>query len=519
MRLDLTYGVWRVLKDSTFSTDSQDVINSARVLLHLLDEPECRAACWLDECDVTAEMVSESLALELAKPDEQDSLEAFRCFLEEEFVRIGNFTPSLAETIETVVLRCHLNVSQNHLATEHLLLALAFGRDATARFLNDQGLDAVSLYNRIMNISDDALAMEEPEPIPVDFPEPVSDFAVYRIIDAASNRAMEAIRVIEDYVRFVLEDRGMSENFKRLRHDLAATLGDIPDSIRLTFRDTLGDVGTTITGPREYQRHSITDVLKANFSRFQESLRSLEEYGKVIKTSFSQEIENIRYRSYTLQKILFRSGQAGTTLTSAKLYVLVDGGKSDEALTVLVKKIIDGGADIIQLRDKNLDDRTLLHRARLIRDLTQETGTLFVMNDRPDIARIARADGVHLGQEELPIRDVRNFVGSKILIGISTHTLEQAEEAVQAGADYIGVGPVFPSKTKTFKTFPGLEFLKEVASEITIPAFAIGGITMQNLRTVCETGICRVAVQSLVTDADDPKQAVCDLNSFLKSKV
>jgi len=132
------------------------------------------------------------------------------------------------------------------------------------------------------------------------------------------------------------------------------------------------------------------------------------------------------------------------------------------------------------------------------------------MNDRPDLAVLACADGVHVGQKELDVRDVRRIVGPNLLIGVSTHTIEQARQAVLDGANYIGCGPTFPSGTKYFDHFPGLDFLRQVAAEISLPAFAIGGITRENLADVLATGFTRVAVGGAMAMSSNPTLAVND---------
>jgi thiamine-phosphate pyrophosphorylase len=163
---------------------------------------------------------------------------------------------------------------------------------------------------------------------------------------------------------------------------------------------------------------------------------------------------------------------------------------------------------VLQLRDKRLADRELLERARQLRALTRGTPTLFILNDRPDLAELADADGVHVGQEELAIAEVRRILGPQRLIGVSTHSLDQARQAVLDGADYIGCGPTFPSETKAFAGFPGPELLRQVAAEITLPAFAIGGITLENLPAVLQTGFRRIAVSGAITSAAEPDQQV-----------
>ena len=137
------------------------------------------------------------------------------------------------------------------------------------------------------------------------------------------------------------------------------------------------------------------------------------------------------------------------------------------------------------------------------------------MNDRPDLAVLSSTDGVHVGQEELSVQDVRRIVGPEMLVGLSTHTIEQARDAVLAGASYIGCGPTFPSGTKHFDSFPGLTFLREVAAEISLPAFAIGGITPENLREVLKSGMKRVAVGGAVTASKSPTAVLQFLASNL----
>src|SRR5262249_54162956 len=152
------------------------------------------------------------------------------------------------------------------------------------------------------------------------------------------------------------------------------------------------------------------------------------------------------------------------------------------------------GVSVVQMREKKLPDRELIAWGRYVREWTADAGALFIMNDRPDIAVLTDADGVHVGQDELSVRDARRIVGPHRLIGVSTHTIEQARTAVLDGADYIGVGPVFPSTTKAFEEFAGLKLVREVATDLTLPAFAIGGITAQNIGEVVAAGSRRVAV-------------------------
>ena len=201
-----------------------------------------------------------------------------------------------------------------------------------------------------------------------------------------------------------------------------------------------------------------------------------------------------------------------------KLYVLMDCGASEVAFASLAQSFISAGVHVIQLRDKQADDSTLLSRAKLLRSLLRNSASqlpLFIMNDRPDLALLAQADGVHVGQEELSVYEVRQIVGPKLLIGVSTHNLAQAQQAVLDGANYLGCGPIFPSETKSFDTFPGLDFLHQVAAEISLPAFAIGGINRVNLPSVLATGFTRIALSGALTAAEDPAAEVAKLLALL----
>jgi thiamine-phosphate pyrophosphorylase len=194
-------------------------------------------------------------------------------------------------------------------------------------------------------------------------------------------------------------------------------------------------------------------------------------------------------------------------LLDARLYVLVDGQESSERFAQLVQSLVTAGVDALQLRDKRLSDRELTRRARLMRELTRDTATLFIVNDRPDIAVLSEADGVHVGQDELGVADCRTILGPHQLVGVSTHDLVQARQAAEDGADYLGCGPTFPSPTKAFADYAGLDFLRGVQAETRLPAFAIGGINQANVARVLDTGFRRIAVSAAVTAADDPAAA------------
>jgi thiamine-phosphate pyrophosphorylase len=336
-----------------------------------------------------------------------------------------------------------------------------------------------------------------------------------RIIDANSNRAAEGLRVAEEYVRFILDDQHLTRLCKQLRHDLASAMIPFSRDLLDAVRETQADVGAGVTTAQEYQRSNLHSVLAANLSRVEQSLRALEEYGKVIEPSVAATLEQLRYRTYTLQRIIGVTASSCERLADRSLYVLIDGGTTCAAMTEQVKFLIRAGVHVLQLRDKMLTDRELLERARRMRELTSDCDTLFIVNDRADIAAAAHADGVHVGQDELSVKDVRTIVGPEMLIGVSTHSLQQARQAVLDGANYIGVGPTFPSSTKPFDSFPGIELLRAVSAEISLPSFAIGGITAENLPQVVASGFTRVAVRDAVTGAADPAATVGEILAML----
>ena len=338
-----------------------------------------------------------------------------------------------------------------------------------------------------------------------------------RIIDATLNRAGEGLRVVEDYVRFVLDDPFLSRQTKTLRHDLDEAAAAIAASDRHAARDTVADVGTRISTAAEGRRGDAWDVSAASLKRTEQALRSLEEYGKLVDPEFAVRCETLRYRLYTLEKALGVGRTGREQLKDVRLCVLVDARDSAEDFELLVRKLVEAGVGMIQLREKHVDDHELVARARQLRELTRGKRTLAVINDRADIAAVVGADGVHLGQDDLSVKDARAIVGTRMLIGVSTHKIEQARAAVLDGANYLGAGPTFPSETKAFDNIAGLEYLREVASEIRLPTFAIGGITADNLPEVLAAGIARIAVGAAVTEAREPSVAAYELLVMLES--
>jgi thiamine-phosphate pyrophosphorylase len=398
------------------------------------------------------------------------------------------------------------------LASDQVLLALLRREEVLRSSLEGMGLIFNQLEQEVLKSQAPPLKLDEPLHLE-EVPDQVS---TARILDASANRAREALRVLEDYCRFALDDGFLTAALKGLRHALAEALEPLPSGLLLTARDTSADVGTQITTAREHERSDLLAVVQANWKRLQEALRTLEEFGKLHSRELGHAIEELRYRSYTLEKALFLGAQSRDRLADARLYVLVTASLCRVSLAGTIAEAAGGGADIIQLREKDLDDRALLQTAREMRQLTHKLGMLFIVNDRPDIALLARADGVHLGQEDMPLRDARRILGAEAIIGVSTHDIAQVRQAVLDGANYIGVGPTFPSATKSFAEFPGLDFVQQATAETSLPLFVLGGVTRTNLNQVLAAGARRVAVSHAVCQADDPRAAAAAFSQVLR---
>ncbi len=327
--------------------------------------------------------------------------------------------------------------------------------------------------------------------------QPVSSSqAVYRILDANLDRAREGLRVIEDWCRFGLNRGDLTETLKHLRQQLAQW--HTPE-LRLA-RDTPGDPGTPLTHPDEAQRSSLTHVLQANFCRVQEALRVLEEYGKLHSMAMGAACKQMRYQVYTLESQVLGDARRQQLLT-ARLYLVT--APVDNVLAT-VEAALAGGLRLVQYRDKDTDDRDRLALAQQLKDLCHRYGALFLVNDRVDLALAVDADGVHLGQKDLPIATARTLLGPQRIIGRSTTNPEEMAKALADGADYIGVGPVYATPTKPDRAAAGLDYVRYAADHATVPWYAIGGIDGENLADVLAAGAERVAIVRAIMQAAQP---------------
>ncbi len=337
-----------------------------------------------------------------------------------------------------------------------------------------------------------------------------------RVLDANANRAGEGLRTLEDIARLVHEDAAAAAWLKQLRHVLADGLAMLDRSQRLQTRSTRGDAGTAVHAPREQQREDVASIVTAACERVLQSLRNLEEFSKLCSTSAGGALKQLRYDAYDVLAKLELRWLAGHILRdNQRLYLLLDCSLPLDSFHAQLGRLADAGVDLFQLRDKQAEGARLMQYARAAVDALHNRPAQLIVNDRVDVALASGAAGVHLGQDDLSLADAQRIAQSRLWIGISTHSLAEAIEAEQGGADYIGCGPTFPSQTKHFTQFAGPEFLREVAAHVSIPAFALGGVDHENLQQVLDANFQRIAVSGAILGAKNPEQAARELKERL----
>jgi thiamine-phosphate pyrophosphorylase len=336
------------------------------------------------------------------------------------------------------------------------------------------------------------------------------EIGAQRMLDANANRAREALRVMEDYARFVMNDEATAEEVKGIRHALAGVMAEFPDAI--LARDTAGDVGTSIKTERELKRAELGEVVIAAGKRLSEALRVVEEVLKIDSPQSALEIEKARYRGYVVEQTLARVIGLAERFAGVHLYVLLTEKlcklrweKTLDAILAACSQPKERTPNLaIQLREKELDGGEFLRRARVVVEKCRAAGAISIVNDRVDIAQLAGADGVHLGQTDLPAGQARKILGGRAIIGVSTENLEQAQKAVRDGATYIGVGPMFPTTTKEKPRIAGPAYAKQAVANIPVPCVAIGGVIPRNVGELKAVGVKCVAVCSAVISDADP---------------
>ena len=330
--------------------------------------------------------------------------------------------------------------------------------------------------------------------------------SVYRIIDANFNRAREAIRLMEEFARFTLNSSTFTERAKEIRHRLSAAIAGLDADRLIASRDTLGDVGVGRTIDEQLQRTNLNDCFTAGCKRLTEALRVLAEMTQTLDSSAAGTIEDLRYQAYTLEKDIALFSNTFERFKSVRLYVIITSSLPSDVIS-LACRCTAGGADCIQLRAKTIEDGKLFALAAEFVKICKDAGVLSIINDRVDIAVAAGADGVHLGQDDLPVKQAHKLQLMPLIIGKSTHSLQQLQTTCMEHPTYAALGPVFPTATKPSAEPVGLDYVTkatEILADTGIGHVAVGGITIDNVEQVLRAGAKAIAVCSAVTEVADP---------------
>lgn len=327
---------------------------------------------------------------------------------------------------------------------------------------------------------------------------------MYRIIDANLNRAREGLRVLEEIARFLLEDADLTLRFKGLRHDL----GGLSTTLHLEARRAQEDSAAFLNPLTEMVRNDLTSLVMANAKRAEESLRVLEEFDKMQPVGKEGVFKRTRFELYQIEQELALRIVRKNRLGKIKgLYVIIDSGVAKGKEREIAQQVIEGGANVIQYRDKTREKGECLALVEDLRSRCAQAGVIFLINDHVDLALAVRADGVHLGQKDLPPTVARRMVPLSMIIGCSVATVEEALQAESESVDYLGVGSIFPTSTKADTRLAGLETLRAIRGAVALPLIAIGGINLSNVGEVMKAGADGVAVISAVVGAAQPLEA------------
>ena len=329
---------------------------------------------------------------------------------------------------------------------------------------------------------------------------PPSDIRIAQLIDANLDRAREGLRVMEDWCRFGLKRRDFSIQIKDWRQQLGVHHHNIYRKARLTSNDP----AMGVLHPLQKVRSTPEAVFIANSSRVQEALRVIEEFTRRTDPVLCKIATKIRYETYEIEIKVITSSEGinkRKTLKDCSVYLITTNkGNLEE----IVLQALKAGVKIIQYREKSLHDFDRISQAKCLASLCKKYNSLFIINDRIDIALAIDADGVHLGQNDIPTKIARELLGDERVIGRSTHSLENIKDAEKEGCDYIGIGPIFPSETKKGLHPIGIDSLIKGLNETHLPAFAIGGINSSNIDKLKHINNLRIAVSDAIINSNEP---------------
>jgi len=328
------------------------------------------------------------------------------------------------------------------------------------------------------------------------------DIRIYQTIDANLDRAREGLRVLEDWARFGLGKEKYVEKIKNFRQ----ILGKNHLEVYKQSRNHIEDKCKGLTHHEQINRKTPEQIVSCNSARVQEALRVIEEFSRLQNRELSKIASEIRYEIYTIEIDLLSLSECNKSeeiLKENDLYVITD---QKDNLLQIIEEILIAGVRIIQHRFKTGTDKDNLHEAIKIKNLCKRYNSLFIVNDRIDIALASNADGIHLGQDDLDLKTARKLLGYSKIIGISANNEIDISNAYKEGCNYIGIGPVFETTTKKNKKPIGIEKIKTLTKDLDIPWFAIGGIKSNNISYLKRNGFKKIALVSQLMNSEDPKE-------------
>lgn len=318
---------------------------------------------------------------------------------------------------------------------------------------------------------------------------------IARIIDININRFSEGMKVVEDLMRFYWQDQETLFKLRKWKNFFWQHFGQYRNQV-VFARTSHQDIGRKIDFDIQ-KRNKIIDVVNVNFKRCQESARVLEEIFKEASPPQSRFCKTLRFALYDIEKSFLKHININF---NPLLYVILDIATiGRQYLTDITKACIDGGSTLLQLRETDVSStRQILNDAEKIRKVIKNSNVKLIINNRFDIALAINADGIHLGKNDMPIKKVKTLFNNDMLIGMTVRNVSHAQSAEKAGANYVSVGSIFPTPTKTKIPIVGVNTLKKVSKAVSIPVIAIGGINKDNVIEVIQNGADGVAVISAV---------------------
>jgi thiamine-phosphate pyrophosphorylase len=320
-----------------------------------------------------------------------------------------------------------------------------------------------------------------------------------RIIDVNINRLDESLKFTEDITRFSLQDKKLLSNIRTIRNNFLKIKKSLPLAEIVTFRKSMHDLGRKAQFDLRLKK-TPDDVIAANIMRAKEATRIIEEALKTHNIAISNRLKKLRFEIYDLELHINEFLRRKFT---PRLYVIIDEKYLFKYRPHEIIKIFEkNGVTMVQLRIETLSDKTFYNYAKKIKKAISRPHVKFIINNRIDIAQACHADGVHLGQHDIPIPVARTILGSGFIIGASARTVKDALIAQKQGADYIGVGAVFKTKTKQDAPVCGLSLLQSISKHVDVPVVGIGGITGKNYKTVLRSGASGIAVCSYIFEGN-----------------